>query len=146
MWKSAGEEGLPLGAVKVKTVNDQLLYLRYSEDRNIKMFLRNWAGLESLSLKGDTVATCILLDLKMATGIDPEKFGRSEINRFLFELGWKEGVLNYYQFVSIAYVMVLGYTQDEVAFMIGIDRSVISKYISKGIKKIQTAVKAYRED
>lgn len=135
-----------MGAVKVRTVNDQLLYLKYSESRNIKMFLRNWGGLESLALKGDTVATCILLDLQIATGIDPEKFGRAEINRFLFEQGWKEGVLSYHQFVSVAYVLVLGYTQEEVAFMLGCTQQAVNQNISKGIRKIQTALKAYREE
>jgi len=135
-----------LGAVKVKTVNDSLLYLKYSEERNIRSFLRNWGGLESLSLKGDTVATCILLDLKIATGINPEIFGRSEICRFLFEKEREKGILSYYQFVSIAYVLVLGYTQEEVAFMIDCTQQAVNQNINKGIKKIQTAVRAYREE
>lgn len=41
------------------TINDELLRVSYSEPKNIKNFLRNWSGLESLSLKGDTVALCI---------------------------------------------------------------------------------------
>jgi len=135
-----------MGAVKVKTVNDKLLYLKYSEERNIRSFLRNWGGLESLSLKGDTVATCILLDLKIATGINPDIFGRSEINRFLFEKEREKGILSYYQFVSVAYVLVLGYTQEEVAFMIDCTQQAVNQNINKGIKKIQTAVRAYRGD
>lgn len=57
-------------------VNDQLLRLSYKDPKNIKKFLRSWGGLESLSLKGDTVATCILCDLKIVTGIDIDKYKR----------------------------------------------------------------------
>lgn len=135
-----------MGAVKVKTVNDQLLYLTYSEERNIRTFLRNWGGLESLSLKGDTVATCILLDLKIATGIDPKKFGRDLVSRKRFEAGRHSGVLSYYQFISISYVLVLGYTQHEVAFILNCSQQAVNQNISKGIRKIQIALKACRED
>lgn len=53
-----------MGAIVRNVVNDQLLRLSYKDPKNIKRFLRNWGGLEGLSEKGDTVATCILTDLK----------------------------------------------------------------------------------
>lgn len=40
----------------------------------------------------------------------------------------------------------LGYTQDELAFVMGVDRSVISKNIDSGVKKIQRELKAYLEE
>lgn len=58
-----------MGAIVRNIVNDQLLRLSYKDPKNIKRFLRNWGGLEGLSEKGDTVATCILTDLKTVTAI-----------------------------------------------------------------------------
>ena len=115
-------------------INDELLELSYSEPKNIKHFLKNWTGLESLSLKGDTVATCILADLKQVTGIDPEKWDRE--HRYPFDEGYRDGKLSYYQFMSIAYTLVLGYSQEDIAFVMGVDQSVISKNIQTGIKRI----------
>ena len=77
-----------VGAVR-ETVNDQLLRLSYKDPKNIKKFLRSWGGLESLSLKGDTVATCILCDLKTVTGIDIERWEKVEkLLRKHDLLGW----------------------------------------------------------
>ena len=125
------------------TVNDQLLRMSYKEAKNIKNFLRSWGGLESLSLKGDTVATCILCDLKNVTGIDIEKYKRK--NRDAFNLGYKDGKLSHYQYMAIAYTLVLGYSQDELAYVMGVDQSVISKNINSGIKKIQRELNAFEE-
>ena len=115
-------------------VNDELLRLSYSEPKNIKSLLRHWTLLESLSLKGDTVAICILVDLKRVTGIDPKRFNRH--NRSVFDEGYKEGYFSYYQFMSIAYTLVLGYSQEDIAYVMGVDQSVISKNIHTGIKRI----------
>lgn len=115
-------------------VNDELLRMSYSEPKNIKSLLRNWTGLENMSLKGDTVATCVLVDLKRATGIDPDRFNRH--NRSVFDEGYKEGYLSYYQFMSIAYTLVLGHSQEDIAYVMGVDQSVISKNIRTGIKRI----------
>ena len=115
-------------------VNDELLRMSYSEPKNIKNFLRNWGGLESLSLKGDTVATCILVDLKRVTGIDPELYDRQD--RAAFDAGYQNGELTYYQFMSIAYTLVLEYSQEDIAYVMGVDQSVISKNIRTGVKRI----------
>ncbi len=115
-------------------VNDELLRMSYSEPKNIKNFLRNWAGLESLSLKGDTVATSILVDLKSVTGINPELYDRQ--NRSVFDEGYQKGKLSYYQFMSIAYTLVLGYSQEDMAYVMGVGQSVISKNIRTGVKRI----------
>lgn len=115
-------------------INDELLRMSYSEPKNIKNFLRNWSGLESLSLKGDMVALCILADLEMVTGIDPELYNRH--NREAFDEGYKSGCLTYYQFMSIAYTLVLGYSQADMAYVMDVDQSVISKNIRTGVKKI----------
>ena len=125
-------------------VNDQLLRLSYKDPKNIKNFLRNWGGLESLSRKGDTVATCILVDLKLVTGIDLEKFDRR--NRKLFNLCYLNGKLSYYQYMSIAYTLVLGYSQQDIAFVMGVDQSVVSKNINSGVKRIQKELKAFLEE
>jgi predicted DNA-binding protein (UPF0251 family) len=39
--------------------------------------------------------------------------------------------------MSIAYTLVLGYTQEEIAYVMGVDQSVISKNINSGVRKIQ---------
>lgn len=132
-----------MGGVR-NILNDQLLRLSYKEPQNIRHFLRNWAGLESLSLKGDTVATCILLDLKAVTGINPEKFHREE--REEFNLGYLDGKLSHYQYMSIAYTLILGYSQEELAWVMGVDQSVVSKNINNGIKKIQKELQAHLEE
>lgn len=132
-----------MGAVVRNLINDQLLNLSYKEPKNIKSFLRNWSGLESLSRKGDTVATCILTDLKQITGIDLDRYKRKQ--RDEFNRGYLNGNLSHYQYMSIAYVLVLGYTQDEIAYVMGVDQSVVSKNINSGIKKIQRELNAFLE-
>lgn len=131
-----------LGVVRDIT-NDQLLRLSYKDPKNIKSFLRNWGGLESLSRKGDTVATCILADLKQVTGIDLDRYDR--YNRKEFNLCYLKGKLSQYQYMAITYSLVLGYTQDDIAFVMGVDQSVVSKNINSGIKKIQKELNAFLE-
>ena len=97
-----------MGAIVRNVVNDQLLRLSYKDPKNIKRFLRNWGGLEGLSEKGDTVATCILTDLKTVTAIDLDKYHKSD--RAEFNKAYRKGKLSHYQYMSIAYVLVLGYT------------------------------------
>lgn len=132
-----------MGAIVRNIVNDQLLRLSYRDTKNIKSFLRNWGGLESLSKKGDTVATCILVDLNIATGIDLEKYDKNDMREF--NLCYLNGKLSYYQYMAIAYTLVLGYSQDEVAGFMGVDRSVISKNVKRGIKRIQKELNAFVE-
>lgn len=131
-----------MGAVR-NTVNDQLLRMSYKDSKNIKSFLRQWAGLESLSLRGDKVATCILADLKTVTGIDIDKYNKDD--RREFNEGYKKGKLSHYQYMSIAYTLVLGYSQEEVAWIMGVDQSVVSKTISNGIYRIQRELRAFEE-
>ena len=136
--------GGSVGSDVRNVVNDQLLRLSYKDPKNIKRFLRNWGGLEGLSEKGDTVATCILTDLKTVTAIDLDKYHKSD--RAEFNKAYRKGKLSHYQYMSIAYVLVLGYTQDELAFVMGVDQSVISKNINSGIKRIQRELRAYLEE
>lgn len=130
--------------------NYQLLRLRYSDKRDIKRILKSWGALESLSYKGDTVAMCILADMKKATGIELDNYDRFSLRRFggdrdRFNNGYKSGKLSEYQFMAIAYCLVLGYSQEEVAYVMGVDQSVISRNINSGIKKIQKVLRAFEE-
>lgn len=125
-------------------VNDQLLSLSYKDPKNIKKFLMSWGDLESLSLKGDTVATCILCDMKRVTGIDIEKYRRKD--RKAFNLGYQNGKLSQYQYMAIAYTLVLGYSQDEFAYVMGVDRAVISMNTTKGIRRIQKELGVFEEN
>ena len=54
------------------------------------------------------VATCILTDLKTVTAIDLDKYHKSD--RAEFNKAYRKGKLSHYQYMSIAYVLVLGYT------------------------------------
>ena len=38
--------------------------------------------------------------------------------------------------MSIAYTLVLGYSQEDIAYVMGVDQSVISKNIRTGVKRI----------
>lgn len=128
-----------MGAIR-NIVNDELLRMSYADPKNIKNLLRNWGNLERLSLMGDTVAICILLDLKTVTGINLDLYDRK--NRDKFNECYKNGYLSHYQYMSIAYTLVLGYSQDDIAYVMGVDRSVISKNVHTGIKKIIKVLEA----
>ncbi|AVM69722.1 hypothetical protein C3V36_11010 [Lachnospiraceae bacterium oral taxon 500] len=132
-----------MGVIREIT-NYPLLRMSYKEKRTIKYFLRGWGALESLCYKGDTVAICILLDLKKVTGIDLDEYNNK--SRKKFNEGYKRGKLSQYQYMAVAYCLVLGYSQEELAFVMGVDQSVISRNINSGIKAIQKELGAFEED
>lgn len=132
-----------MGVIREIT-NYPLLRMSYKEKRTIRYFLRGWGALESLCYKGDTVAICILADLKRVTGIDLDEY--SNKSRKKFNEGYKRGKLSQYQYMAVAYCLVLGYSQEELAFVMGVDQSVISRNINSGIKAIQKELGAFEED
>ena len=122
-------------AVKLRhNTNDYLLDIEYSKPKVIKDLLHNWKGLERLSLKGDRVATCVLVDLKRALGFDVIAVDRKHYIRMPEYRN--KAVLTYNQWVSVVFVLVLGYTQPEVAHIFGIAQQGISRNISTGVKRI----------
>lgn len=122
-------------AVKLKsTTNTGLLDVDYSNPKVIKDLLRNWCGLEDMSRRGDRVATCVLADLKRVTGIDICEYDPKRKDRF--NRRYELGVLSHYQYMSIAYTLVLGYSQHDIAYVMGTDQSVIAKNIYRGVNKI----------
>lgn len=133
-----------MGAPIRENVNTQLLNMSYKDKNNIKRLLRSWGSLESLSLRGDTVATCVLCDLQTVTGIDLDKYDKKD--RTAFNMGYKDGKLSFYQYMAIAYTLVLGYSQEEVAYVMGVDQPVVNININRGIKKIQRELGAWLED
>ena len=132
-----------MGVIREIT-NYPLLRMSYKEKRTIKYFLGGWGALESLCYKGDTVAICILADLKRVTGIDLDEYNNK--SRKKFNEGYKRGKLSQYQYMAVAYCLVLGYSQEELAFVMGVDQSVISRNINSGIKVIQKELGAFEED
>ena len=114
--------------------SSSVLELDYGNPQIIKKLLRNWGGMEALSLKGDRNATCVLVDLKEATGIDPACFDRYNTDLFI-EKRNKE-VLSRAQFIAVAFVLVLGYSQPEVAYIFGITQQAVGKSIQSGVKRI----------
>ena len=136
-------------AIKVRnTLNSNLLYVDYSKRGTIKRLLQNWKGLEAMSMRGDRVATCVLADLKTVTGIDLDSY--DPVNRESFNRGYEGGVLSYAQYMGVVYTMVLGYSQKDVAFMMGVDQSVVARNTARGVARICKALThikgAYEDD
>lgn len=125
-------------------INYSLLRVSYKDKKQLKRLLRMWGTLDELGDKGDAVAICILIDLKRVTGIDPDKYKRS--NRKLFNEGYKDGVLSFTQYMAIAYILVLGYSQEDLAYVMGVDQSVISRNINSGLKQMQIGLRAFEEE
>lgn len=123
--------------------NYSLLRMSYKDKKQLKTLLRMWTTLEALVEKGDTVALCILIDLKRVTGIDLELYNRKD--RKAFNLCYENGVLSQYQYMAIAYTLVLGYTQEEVAYVMDVDQSVVSRNIKSGLKQMQIGLRAFEE-
>ena len=111
-----------------------VLQLDYGDPNVIKSLLKNWSGMEALSLKGDRNATCVLVDLQEATGIDPNGFDKSNIYKSIGNRN-KE-VLTVSQFIAIFFVLVLGYSQPEVEYIFGVSHQSISNSIKSGSKRI----------
>lgn len=57
---------IELGAVRVKTINDRLLNVDYSDPEEVKKIISSWGMVEKLAEGGDTVASAILVDLQSA--------------------------------------------------------------------------------
>lgn len=132
-----------MGAVRER-VNYSLLRVSYKDKKQLKKLLQMWCTLEDLGDKGDDVAICILVDLKSVTGIDVELYYKK--GRKAFNEGYKNGVLSFPQFMAIAYTLVLGYTQEELAWAMGVDQSVISRNINTGLRQMQIGLRALEED
>lgn len=123
-----------MGAVHVKTVNDRLLNVDYSDPELIKSLIKNWSMMERLAEKGDTVAPCILMDLERAIGVNLGEMAEDKYRGFKLSRG--ESVLTDPQFISIVYVLGLGYSQEEIAYVLGCTKKVVNVHISRGIKRI----------
>lgn len=121
-------------ATKLRGGGSSVLKLDYGDPNVIKKLLRNWSGMEALSLRGDRDATCVLVDLQEATGIDLTGFEKEYFNEFI-EKRNKE-VLSKDEFIAVSFVLVLGYSQPEVAFIFGLSQQWISKNIKFGVKRI----------
>lgn len=132
-----------MGAVR-EIINYPLLRVSYKDKRQLKRLLKLWGTLSTLGEKGDAVAVCVLLDLKRVTGIDMALYNLP--TRRSFNEGYKNGVLSYPQFMAIAYTLVLGYTQEEIAWVLDVDQSVISRNINSGLKQMQIGLKALEEE
>ena len=132
-----------MGAVR-EVLNHSLLRVSYKDKRQLKSLLRMWGTLDELGDNGDTVAICILLDLKRVTGIDLGLYSKK--TRKAFNEGYKNGVLSFSQFMAITYTLVLGYTQEEIAWVMGVDQSVISRNINSGLKQLQIGLRAFDEE
>lgn len=132
-----------MGAVR-EVVNYALLRVSYADKKQLKRLLKMWGTLSDLGNKGDAVALCILIDLKRVTGIDMDLY--TNYDRTAFNEGYKRGVLSFPQYMAITYTLVLGYTQEEVAWVMGVDQSVISRNINSGLKRLQIGLGAFKED
>lgn len=121
-------------AVKLRGGGNSVLELDYRDPHAIKKLLRNWSGMQSLSIRGDRNATCVIKDLEEATGIDLGGFDKEHFAEFIDNRN-KE-VLSEAQFIAISFVLVLGYSQPEVAFIFGVSQQAVGKSINSGAKRI----------
>lgn len=117
----------------IRTTNDSLLRLDYSEPKIVKQLLSNYGMLEKLARRGDTVASAVILDLESALGVSIEELIRDK----------KKGVicpdnapLTEAQFISVVYVLLFGYQQIEVAFILGVSKQDVSANISRGLDRM----------
>lgn len=132
-----------MGAVR-EILNYSLLRVSYKDKKQLKRLLKMWGTLMELGEEGDTTAICILLDLQGVTGIDLDLYRRGA--KKAFNEGYKNGVLSFPQFMAIAYTLVLGYTQEEVAWMMEVDQSVISRNVDSGLRQMQIGLNAFEEE
>lgn len=122
-----------MGMVIVKTVNDRLLNLDYSDPEVVKQILSNYNMMKRLAEKGDTVATAIILDMQAVLGgsiedmIEDKK--RALKNR-------DKSVLTDVQFIVIVFVLIFGYEQSEVAYILGCTKQAVNAHLYRGIKRI----------
>lgn len=122
-----------MGAVRVKTINDRLLGVDYSDTEALKMIVSSWGLVEKLVEKGDTVASAILCDLQKSIGVNISDF---EVNKKVGFEKWRTGVLTEAQFISLVYVLGLGYRQDEVAFILGCKKQTVNVHIQRALKRL----------
>lgn len=124
-----------MGVVRVKTLNDRLLQVDYSDPEEIRSILSNWDKMEKLAEGGDTVASAILVDLQRAIGVSITEFGRNKKAGFEVDKV-SSGVLTEAQFISVVYVLGLGYRQDEIAFVLGCTKQTVNIHIARGLKRV----------
>ena len=67
-----------MGVVRVKTTNDRLLEIDYSDTEAVKKIISSWGMVEKLAEGGDTVASAILVDLQTAIGVSITEFGENK--------------------------------------------------------------------
>lgn len=122
-----------MGAVYVRTTDEGLLNIDYSDPEIIKSLIRNWSMIERLARKGNPVAPCILVDLEKALGVNISEMGKGKYN---FENNRASKVLTDLQFICVVYVLGMGYSQDEMAYVLGCTKKVVNLHIARGLRKI----------
>ena len=126
---------IELGAVRVKTINDRLLNVDYSDPEEVKKIISSWGMVEKLAEGGDTVASAILVDLQSAIGVSITEFGENK--KVGFDVSRiSRGVLTEAQFISLVYVLGLGYRQDEIAYVLGCKKQTVNVHIQRALKRI----------
>ena len=120
-------------AVYVKTTNENLLNIDYSDPNIIKSLIKNWSMVERLAQKGDPVAPCILADLEKAIGVNISEMGRC---KYSFSKVSNSEVLTDLQFICIVYVLGMGYSQEDIAYVLGCTKKVVNLHIVRGLRRI----------
>lgn len=126
---------IELGAVRVKTINDRLLNVDYSDPEELKKIISSWGMVEKLAEGGDTVASAILVDLQSAIGVSITEFGENKKVGFDV-IRISKGVLTEAQFISLVYVLGLGYRQDEIAYVLGCKKQTVNVHIQRALKRV----------
>lgn len=122
-----------MGSVIIKTTNDRLLNLNYADPEVIKQLLSNYGTVAKLARKGDTVASAVIIDLENALGVSIEELIRDKKRGLRIR---NKSVLTEAQFISVVYVLLFGYQQIEVAFILGVSKQDVSANISRGLDRM----------
>jgi hypothetical protein len=110
-----------MGAVRVQVYNQQLMGMAdYNNLKVLKMLYRNLTNMRSLAESGDSVATCIYIDLSTAL---------------------ESGVLTASQKLYITEHLLNSNTIAEIAMDYNKAESTICEHIDGGLKRIQKALR-----
>lgn len=121
--------------VHVSIMDSRFLNIDYSKEETVKMLIKNWGKLERLAQDGDDAALCVLSDLERAVGIDISQLIDNKKAGFDASAA-ERGVLTSQQFISIVYVLGLGYRQEEIAYVLNCTKQVVNKHITRGVHRI----------
>lgn len=113
-----------MGSVKRSIYNAQLMAsVNYNNLSCLRGLIKNMAGLESMAMRGDSVALSVLMDIRTVLGV--------------YITYPKEQVLTNKQRRAIHLSLVLDMKQDEVAEEMGLSQQGVSFLVRSGLRRMR---------